>query len=120
MISFTIPVRAPSTPNLREHWAARAKRAKTQRNAVRLKCPRWTTGPLLVVRLTRVAPRALDSDNLQAALKSVRDGVASWLRIDDASPLVEWMYSQEKGEPSIRVDVVRWVAGPVGACLQAT
>jgi hypothetical protein len=105
MISFTIPIRAPSTPNLREHWAARAKRAKAQKLAARAQCPPYSLSPLLVVTLTRVAPRELDSDNLQGALKSVRDGIATWLRIDDASPLVEWEYAQEKGEPSVRVEV---------------
>ena len=105
MISFTVPIRAPSTPNLREHWSARAKRTKAQRNAVRLRAPRWTSGPLLVVRLVRIAPRELDSDNVQGALKACRDAVASWLRVDDASPLVRWEYAQEKGEPGIRVEV---------------
>ncbi len=104
--AFTVPIRAPSTPNLREHWAAKAKRAASQKAAARLLCPRWTSGPLLCVRLTRVAPRALDSDNLAGALKSVRDGIASWLKVDDASPLVTWEYTQEKGPESVLVSVV--------------
>ncbi len=97
-------MKAPSTPNLREHWSARAKRAKKQKADTRLLCPRWTYGPLLVVRLTRVGPKELDSDNLQGALKAVRDGVASWLKVDDASPLVEWKYVQEKGKAGVRIE----------------
>lgn len=105
MIAFTIPIKAPSTPNLREHWATRAKRVESQRRWTRAKCPPWSSGPLLVVRLTRVAPRALDDDNCAGALKAIRDGIALWLRIDDASPLVRWAYAQEKGEACIRVEL---------------
>lgn len=105
MIAFTIPIKAPSTSNLREHWAARAKRAAKQKRDTRLLCPRWTHGPLLVVKLTRVSPRALDDDNLRGALKSVRDAVASWLKVDDASPLVGWEYEQAQGEQAVRVEL---------------
>lgn len=105
-LSFVVPVKTASTSNLREHWAVKAKRTDAQKRAARAKCPPWTSGPLLVVTLTRVAPRALDDDNLRGALKSVRDGVATWLKVDDASPLVRWEYAQEKGgEPAVRVDV---------------
>lgn len=107
MISFSIPIRAPSTPNLREHWNAKAKRAASQKRAARACCPVWDDPPLLVVSLTRVSPRELDSDNVVSALKNVRDGIALWLRIDDASPLVEWKYQQAKGEACIRVVVYR-------------
>lgn len=107
MIEFRVKMEAPSTPNLREHWAKRAKRTKAQRNAVTRKMPAWTGGPLLHVRLTRVAPRALDGDNCATALKGCRDSVASRLRIDDASPLVEWHYAQAKGEAEVVVQIWR-------------
>jgi hypothetical protein len=104
---FEVPMKAPSTSNLREHWGAKAKRVDAQKRHTRARCPAWTDGPLLVVRLTRVAPRSLDDDNLRGALKSVRDAVASWLKVDDASPLVRWEYAQEKGaEPCIRVESI--------------
>lgn len=109
MIEVVIPGEAPSTPNLREHWAAKAKRVKAQRAAVARKMPAWPSGPLLIVRLTRVAPRALDSDNLAGALKGHRDAVAARLRVDDGSPLVEWRYMQAKGEASVVVQM--WPAG---------
>jgi hypothetical protein len=105
LISFSVPMKAPSTSNLREHWSARAKRVDRQKVATRARCPVWTQGPLLVVTLTRVSPRTLDDDNLRGALKSVRDGVATWLRVDDATPLVRWEYAQHKGEPSVRIEV---------------
>lgn len=107
MIDFTIPGDAPSTPNLREHHFARAKRVKAQRAAVARRMPKWLEGPLLNVRLTRVAPRALDGDNMQGAMKSYRDAVAARLRIDDATPLVAWAYHQVSGEAEVVVQIWR-------------
>jgi len=105
-IRFEVPIKTASTSNLREHWAAKHKRTDAQKAATRRRCPEWTAGALLYVRLTRVAPRALDDDNLRGALKSVRDAVASWLRVDDRSPLVGWLYEQAKGPtPLVRVEV---------------
>lgn len=102
---FEVPVKAQSTSNLREHWTAKYTRTDAQKRATRAKCPPWTSGPLLVVTLTRVAPRPLDDDNLRGALKSIRDAVATWLKVDDASPLVRWEYQQEKGSaPMVRVE----------------
>lgn len=95
---------APSTPNLREHWSKRAKRAKQQRAAGKnmtrdyfAPCP----SPRIRITLTRQSPRQLDSDNLAAAMKSYRDGVADFLRIDDGSPLIEWAYAQRKGPSDV-------------------
>lgn len=104
-IEFTIPGEAPSTPNLREHWTARAKRVKKQRDAVRRKAPAFALPPPLIITLTRVGVRELDSDNLSSSLKAHRDAVAAWLRVDDATPLIEWRYAQEKGAPAVRVRV---------------
>lgn len=61
--------------------------------------------PFVVVVLTRIAPRPLDSDNLESALKAVRDGIAEGLGIDDRSPLVRYVVSQEQG--GVRVHRVR-------------
>lgn len=107
MIEFAIAQKAPSVANLREHWSARAKRMKSQRQAAMLKCPHWTEGALLVVELTRVGPRELDTDNLASALKGYRDGLAARLKIDDGSALVRWVYLQKKGEYEIRVRIYR-------------
>jgi hypothetical protein len=105
MIEVIIPGEAPSTPNLREHHMARARRVKNQRAKVMAKVPTWGGGPLLFVRLTRVAPRRLDDDNLAGALKGHRDAVAARLRVDDASPLVGWEYQQATGEPAVVVQI---------------
>lgn len=53
----------------------------------------------LVIVITRIAPRGLDSDNLEASAKGVRDGIAAGLGIDDRSPAVRYCVSQEQGAP---------------------
>jgi hypothetical protein len=110
-IRFTVPVKAPSLTNQREHFRVRHARTDAQRGATRRQWPGWDAGPLLVVRLTRVAPRRLDDDNVRGALKSVRDEVAALLRVDDASPLVRWEYGAESGPESVRVEVA-WGTAP--------
>ncbi len=59
------------------------------------------------VRLTRIAPRRLDSDNLAFAFKGVRDGIAAVLGVDDGGGGPVWIYDQRKARP---VDVT----GPRG------
>jgi hypothetical protein len=113
MLTFTIPGKSESTPNLREHWAAKAKRLKKQRDRTLLLCPKWKGGPLLVVTLTRYGVRELDGDNWQAAAKAYRDGIAARLRVDDGTSLVRWEYRQEKcsaGEERVEVEISS--AGP--------
>jgi hypothetical protein len=62
------------------------------------------------VLLVRVSPRGLDGDNLQGALKAVRDGVTDWFSgglnesnkkgmINDRDGRIRWMYQQKKGPP---------------------
>lgn len=110
-MKVTVPVKAISTLNAREHWRKRAARAKVHRNhaALALRIAGVPRAPATaIVTITRVAPRPLDGDNLQGALKSVRDGVADWLQIDDGSARVEWRYAQRKGAPktySVEVEV---------------
>ena len=65
--------------------------------------------PPCTIVLTRVAPRALDGDNLQSGFKAVRDGVADWLGVDDGSRLVEWEYRQRAGgvkQYSVEIEVI--------------
>ena len=62
----------------------------------------------VVVVLTRIAPRDLDTDNLASGLKAVRDGVADALGMDDGSSRIEWRYAQERrkpGEYAVRVGI---------------
>lgn len=70
-------------------------------------------GPL-VVRLVRVSPQSMDGDNLEAALKRVRDGIAEIIGIDDRESAVEYVADQRKGTPrqkALQVEVYRQLAG---------
>lgn len=91
-----IPIPLPSIANLREHWAKRAARAAEQRGVTRIMLCGSMRRPSLPVEvvLTRVSPRKLDTDNLWAAFKAVRDGVADWLELDDGDERVTWYCKQ--------------------------
>ena len=113
MITFTIPMRLSSPSNGQHgHWTKHASVRKRQRQAI---AAVWRTlrgpshEPPFVVTLTRVAPRALDTDNLAAAFKSIRDEVAARLGYGDSpTDPIEWVYRQEKSKPGayfVRVDI---------------
>jgi hypothetical protein len=60
----------------------------------------------LVVRMVRVAPRALDDDNLATAFKRLRDAIAKSTGIHDASERVLYVPDAEPGdEHLVRVEV---------------
>lgn len=101
------PIRLRSAANLREHWAAKAKRVKGERAAALMLARSTLRRPELpcVVTITRIAPRMLDSDNAVSSCKAVRDGIASWLGVDDRDPLVVWKYAQEKRSKTYAVRV---------------
>lgn len=107
-LTLTLPLRIESVANQREHWAAKAKRAKTQRRAAIVIAKQQLPSLPCVVTLTRIAPRTLDGDNLQSAFKGLRDGVADRLGVDDKDPRVTWLYAQEPGKPkeyAARIDI---------------
>lgn len=111
-IRFDLPLRTVSLANEHAHWRARQSRAKAERKATKYvwisKNERWLQpGETAWVHLTRVGPRALDSDNLPPSLKSVRDQLAEGLGLDDRDPRITWVYSQEKGPYSVRVHIER-------------
>lgn len=118
-IVVKLPIRTVSEANSHEHWRKRAKRAKRQRHAAKagtwagaakfapFRAVAFDNGELIcranivpvVVIITRIAPRDLDSDNLAGSQKHVRDGIADALGIDDRDPRVEWLYAQRRGAP---------------------
>jgi hypothetical protein len=105
-----LPIRTQSESNLREHFFVKAKRAKAQRSATLKLCEQHLAVPAFpcVVKLTRVAPRVLDSDNLARCFKAIRDSIAEFLGVDDRDPRVHYLYDQEKGAPkhyAVRVEV---------------
>lgn len=93
--AVTLPLRTISELNgSHGHWSTSVKRRRRQRQTAKLLCPAW--GLPGVITLTRLSAGTLDDDNLRAALKSVRDGIADKLGIKDNDPRVTWEYAQEK------------------------
>ncbi len=95
-----MPIRTAPGMNVREHWAVRSKRVKSEREATGYVL-RGCIKPAIpvVVTLTRSAPsNGLDDDNLAGALKGVRDAVAEWLGVDDRDRTrVRYAYEQVRG-----------------------
>jgi hypothetical protein len=106
-VKVVIPMVLPSVANLREHWAAKARRTKAQRAAVSLLVPRASPEGRVVVTLTRVAPRPIKDahDNLRSAFKHIVDSVAERLGIDDGSPRIAWLYRQRKGPAQVEIEI---------------
>lgn len=111
-MTITVPIKVVSEANARGHWAGKARRTKYARETVALlmrqplamrrealAATRNGGAGVVVVTLTRIAPRELDDDNLRGALKACRDGVADALGIDDRDARVTWEYAQRRGKP---------------------
>jgi len=97
-------------PNSRAHWRSKASRVKRERQAAHWRMMDAKRPPLPVeVRLVRIAPRALDDDNLQGVFKAVRDGVADAYGIaDNDKTKIRFTYDQERGKPhqyGVRIEV---------------
>ena len=80
---------AALSPNARVHWATKSRAAKSYR----LRCHVYASNAKLVAPEGRIllelefcppSNRRRDDDNLLAAFKSGRDGLADALRIDDS------------------------------------
>lgn len=104
-IYFDVPILTVSEANMREHWAAKAKRAKSQRSdmytflmafAKSVKdCARPHHKSKWVVAIKRVGIRRLDDDNLAGSAKHVRDEIAAWMGCDDGPDgPITWSYDQ--------------------------
>jgi hypothetical protein len=111
---FTAPIHIIPETNQREHWGAKARRVKKHRSAAML-ITRAALGTLrrrfplvrddalspAVVTLTRIIGyrgRPLDQgDNLPAAFKAIRDGIADALQVNDGDETrVWWEYAPEE------------------------
>jgi hypothetical protein len=99
-LTVHVPTRTVSEPNVREHWAVRNKRKQQQQRDVfyawKAAVVEQRAKPSLpcVVRLTRFGPRMLDSDNLAASFKGIRDQVAKLLKVDDGDKRIRFQYDQ--------------------------
>ena len=113
-----LSLRLPSLANARMHWRELAQMKTSHRffGKVLAGDALLTSGfaqgfaaksrSKIVVTLTRVGARRLDDDNLAAAFKHVRDGIAEWCGLDDGSPRWEWRYEQaiERGTYAVVAD----------------
>lgn len=105
---MTIPIRLGRGLNDREHWRARHRRVKAEKEAV-LWMLRGQPAPSapLVVTMTRVSPatRPMDDDGVTSSLKACRDAVAHWLGIDDGDKRVRYVCAQARGPWAVRIDI---------------
>lgn len=105
-IHLALPIQTVS-PNVRDHWATRAGRARAHRKLVSMNLKPRLPDRLprrLRILITRVGPRMMDPDNSIASLKHVIDGVADALGIDDGDPRLDWIYGQTIfGEPGVEI-----------------
>lgn len=104
--SYLIPIKTVTGLNAREHWRVRAKRVKAERAATALIVKPFVTP--CIVRLVRLSPSLCDYDNLQGAMKAVRDEIARINGVDDGpTGPITWVYAQEKckrGTFGVRVE----------------
>lgn len=110
MTRFSIPIQTKSEQNGQHGnpFVKARRRRDTRSIATMLTKAHFTPRALITVKLTRVSAGEMDDDNLRAALKSVRDGVASALRIDDGSKLIRFDYDQrrcERGAYAVEVEI---------------
>ncbi len=103
-IEFLVPVKVLSLANARLHWRRRAKLARWHRAAGwalarAAGVESFKASDRLKITLTRSGGRPMDSDNLAAALKGVRDGIADALGVDDGSETIDWIYGQRLSRP---------------------
>lgn len=102
-------------PNSREHWAARMRRTRQQRTTARLhmleqlgatRLRALAASRSLSITMVKRGGRVMDDDNLIAALKPWRDGIADALGIDDGDAKLRWSYEQRPGGRSITLQVL--------------
>lgn len=98
-ICVRFPFRLVSEANTRCHWSHRAARARAHRNGAKLLIPARDCTLPATVTITRIAPRALDDDNLAISAKSLRDGIADQFGVPDNDHRLTWRYAQRRGKP---------------------
>jgi hypothetical protein len=114
---WKINLKTVSESNSSEHWSKKAKRHKNQKKAIWFELLTKKSGIQLpcIIKLSRVAPRLLDDDNLVSSFKWIRDAIAEEItgiqiagRADD-TPMIKWQYAQEKGLPkeyAIKIEIL--------------
>lgn len=112
-----MPIRTVSEANMTgEHWTKKSMRHKNQRLAVSLLLKNRLFDVKMPCKITfiRIAPRSLDTDNLQSAFKTIRDCVSEIITGEtkkgraDNDERLHFEYKQEKGitkEYAIRIEI---------------
>jgi hypothetical protein len=107
-VKYIIPIKTVAGLNAREHHMVRARRIKSERYATSLIVKPHHVP--CIVRMVRISPSLCDDDNLQGALKSVRDEIAKICGADDGpNDPITWAYGQEKckrGHFGVRVEIL--------------
>ena len=110
-MKVTIPsLKTKSGDNSHVHWRTKAGKVTRERHLTRLVLgpPRSWEWPI-VVTITRVSPRALDTAGLASALKGVEDEVAAWLGVDDGQAeragQVLWIKTWERASKTNAVTI---------------
>lgn len=104
-----VPLRTRNPLNNRSHWRVVSRVSKTARSTTVIFCRgKLTTTRPAVILLTRHSPGEMDDDNVAAALKPVRDGVADVFGCDDSRKSgLTFKYAQAKSkEHGVRVQVL--------------
>lgn len=121
LLTVTIPMRLESSANGRGSWRIAWAREREQKNTVyahllRALNRRDRVVPN-VVTITRIAPKALDSDNNIRAAKHVRDTIARVFGVDDGprGP-IEWRYDQRRGAWAVEIGLE--LPGELGVILR--
>jgi hypothetical protein len=104
IVEFDCETVSEANQSRHAHWSGKAKRVRLQRDATTVSLMTRGIGlnllpkhGALLVILTRIGARLLDTDNLAGSLKAVRDATARWLGCDDnPSAPVTWAYDQQK------------------------
>lgn len=105
MLDFTIEnTKLTSEANNSDHWTKKRQRKKMLQFLIR---QHWNqANPSIIlpchITMTRIAPRKLDSDNLQTAFKGVRDEIADLIIPGkkkgqaDSDKRLTWAYEQKQ------------------------
>lgn len=129
MISWILNIKTVSESNCSDHWTKKSKRHKQQqffvRNKFNIESPKITLP--CTIKMIRLAPRVLDTDNLVMAFKWIRDELSECIfpaketwSLDknnklkcrkikgrsDSDPRITWLYDQETNPMlSIRIEI---------------
>jgi hypothetical protein len=114
VLAIILDIRTVSEANSNEHWTKKRKRHVGQKNAIFFEFYRKILiTPPCSVKLTRLAPRLLDShDNLPTAFKWIVDAIAEQINKNlptgqaDNDKRITWEYDQIKSKDyAIKIEV---------------